>query len=106
MVVVSQVQLQVLDLLENGAGEEIVELQEGGVDHGVQVLNDEGLAMDDFRGFVVDLLVEKEDGWSGLFLEFRILVAGMGQFAAPKLLRCILTKRAPWWHAAVHMYRR
>lgn len=92
--------------LENGACEEVVELQEGGVDHGVQVLDDEGLAVDDFRGFVVDLLVEKEDGWSGCFLELRILVAGMCQFAASKVLWCRLTKRAPWWHAAVHMHRR
>lgn len=78
MVVVGQMQLQVLDLLEHVAGEEVVELEEGHVDHGVQVLDDEWLVVDDFRCLFVDLLVEEEDGWSGLFLEVRIFVANLG----------------------------
>lgn len=78
VVVVGYVQLQVVDLLEHVAGEEVIELEEGHVDHGVQVLDDEGLAVDDFGGFFVDLLVDEEDGWSSCFLEVRVLVAGQG----------------------------
>lgn len=75
VVVVCQVQLKVLDLLESVAREEVIELQEGEVDHRIKVLDDEGLAVDDFRGLFVDLLADLEDGWSGQFLEVRILVA-------------------------------
>lgn len=77
MVVVGQVELEMLDLLESVAGEEVIQLQKSHVDHWVQVLDDEGLAVDDVRGLFVYLLVDEEDGRSGCFLEVRILVANM-----------------------------
>jgi hypothetical protein len=78
VIVVCEGEFQVADSLEDGQAEEVVEVEECAVDHGVEVFDHEGLGVDDFRGFLFDLLVQQEDGGSGQFLEIRVLVAEMG----------------------------
>lgn len=78
VVVIGDGQFQVADSSEEVETEEVVELEERAVDHGVQILDLKGLGVDDFRGFGFDLLVQEEDVGSGQIREGGVFVARKG----------------------------
>lgn len=66
------------DLSEEVEAEEVVELEECAVDHGIEATNLKGLGVDDFRSFGLDLLVQEEDGGSAQIRKGGLFVARMG----------------------------